>query len=127
MGLRSEIQNAVSEAFNTDLADAVETFEVLRKTGYDPLTQTPPSWEVAGSGRGVFSATALRGAIQRIPDAAFNSEDLELVCLQNEVTVEPQVRDRVRYDGKEYIVEGVYPDPAGATYVLWLKKAGVDA
>lgn len=126
MGLKDDIQNAVSAAFDTDLADAVQVFVLLRKGPYDPVTQTPGSWDEIGQGRGVLSPVSLRGAMQRIPDSAINTDDQELICLQNEMSVEPKPRDRIYIAGKTYIIEAVFSDPVAATYTMWLKLAGTD-
>lgn len=122
MGLRSDILAAVSEAFDSDLADAVATFMGSRVTPgtYDPVTETTVGGgTVTYSGRGVFADydLAIVNGIQIV------AGDLSLTALQPEVTDTPKVDDKIVWSGATYRVVSVGQDPAGATWSVQLRSA----
>lgn len=116
MGLRDDIQADIAEAFDDDLADAVQSFTGTREVPgeYDPVTGTTPSTTVTYTGRGVFgSYSAMEVDGQHILQT-----DKRLTALQSEVTDTPQVDDDI--DG--YRVMNVGKDPASATWSLQLRR-----
>lgn len=116
--MRSEITNDIAEAFNTDLADAVKEFTGTRviKSVSDWVTGTFGNSEINYSGRGVFS----NYSSAEIDGQTIKATDVKLICLQSEVTEEPQEDD----DINGYRVDGVSKDPANVTYVVRLRKYG---
>lgn len=118
MGLRSEIQADLAQAFNTDLADAVQPFTGSRTiTGtYDPVTDTTTGDQVIKyTGRGVFTEYT----IKEVDALTVLITDTKLIALQNEVDELPQVDDTVN---GVFRVVNVGADPADASYTLQLRR-----
>lgn len=126
MGIRDELQADIAEAFNNDLADAVNAFtgRYVIQSGWDPITETGGETAVTYSGRGVLS----RYKTSRIDNVNILAGDLLLIALQNEVSDEPAVdhtittTDLVTDERQEYQVKDVYADPAAATYKIQLRR-----
>lgn len=117
MGLRDEITAGITEAFDSDLADAVTDFTGTRVTGegaYDPITEEWMPGTLTYTGRGVFGSfeAALVDGIQIL------ATDEKLTALQAEVTETPKVDDKI--NGKTVLAVG--QDPAGASWSLQLRK-----
>jgi len=118
MGLRDELAAAVAAAFNTDLADAVQTFTGSRfvPTGpVDPITQVQPGDTVSYAGRGVFGGFGVIGG------QSILRTDVKLTALQTEVSDRPQVDDVIQRGGKAYKVMHVEQDAAGVTWTIQLR------
>lgn len=125
MGLRSDIQTDMAEAFDGDLADAVATFTASRVTTsgtLDPVTGDYPTTTTAYSGRGIFANYEAR----EVDGQHILATDTKLIALQNEV-----VRDS---DGSQYApavddtlagyrVVNVGKDPAGAIWEVQLRRS----
>jgi hypothetical protein len=134
MGLRDDIQADIAEAFDTDLADAVQPFAFERVTvGYiDPITgQQTGGGEVSVSGRGVFGSfkeSELSSASSSPQGQHVLRTDVKLTALQNEVLsdkgaqVLPEKGDRVVYAGGSMQVVYVGQDPAGASMTVQLRS-----
>ncbi len=122
MSLRDDLQADIAEAFDGDLADAVQSFAGSRAVAgeYDPVTGSSTT-TVSYSGRGVFGSFRQ----EEIDGAIILATDEKLTALQNEVTLDsdgspatPQVDDTLA--GKT--VKAVMKDPASATWTLALRK-----
>lgn len=115
MGLRDELTADMAEAFDTDLADAVESFagERLEAGGFDPVTGMGNPSTTTYTGRGVFGAYRL----DQIDGTLILATDKELMALQAEVTDTPQVNDTI--NGLRAV--RVEQDPAGATWTIQLR------
>jgi len=139
MGLRADIQADIAEAFDTDLADAVGPFQVVKEEAgtYDPITGTTPKQRFTFTGRGVFGSFSQ----EEVDGQHIVGTDIKLTVLQNELVDEngepavPEVGFLLINDGTvnnwfryffqtydDYRVEGVMKDPASATYTLQLRK-----
>jgi len=126
MGMRDELQTDIAEAFDTDLADAVNDFtgRYIIQSGWDPVTETGGETTVTYTGRGVLS----RYKTSRIDNVNILAGDLKLTALVNEVMDEPAVDhiitapDLVTGMPQEYQVMDVSTDPARATYRLQLRR-----
>ena len=126
MGIRDELQTDIAEAFDTDLADAVNAFtgRYVIQSGWDPVTETGGETAVNYTGRGVLS----RYKTSRIDNVNILAGDLKLTALVNEVMDEPAVDhiitapDLVTGMPQEYQVMDVSTDPALATYRLQLRR-----
>ncbi|WP_285112870.1 glutamate 5-kinase [Leclercia adecarboxylata] len=126
MGMRDDLQTDIAEAFDTDLADAVNAFtgRYVIQSGWDPVTETGGETTVNYTGRGVFS----RYKTSRIDNVNILAGDLKLTALVNEVMDEPAVdhiitaSDLVTGMPQEYQVMDVSTDPARATYRLQLRR-----
>ena len=123
--MRDELQAELAEAFNDDLADAVDSFTCTKPiySGvFDFETQTYP---IVGNesylGRGV-----LFGSYQKdlVKPADYQAEDAKAIVLQNEVTAVPQIDD-VWVTGKgDFKVVNIGADPVAATFTIQLRKVG---
>ena len=121
MGLRDEVTADIKEAFNTDLADAVQPFTGSRTVQGEPsiediLTNTVGSNStiINYSGRGVFSSYA---EIE-VDNESIQMNDVKLIVLQDEVTDTPKLDDVIN----GYQVVAVNQDPASVTFNIQLRK-----
>ncbi|POA50295.1 glutamate 5-kinase [Pseudomonas sp. MPR-ANC1] len=126
MGLRDEIQTDLAEAFDTDLADAVQPFtgEYLGPGVYDPVTEETTAQPVTYTGRGVLDNYDSR----RIDNVNIKVGDVLLICLVNETTDIPAVGHKITaadlLTGDQTVYQVVSPgtDPAKAHYEIQLRK-----
>lgn len=126
MGIRDELQTDIAEAFDTDLADAVNGFSgrYVIQSGWDPVTETGGETVVTYTGRGVLS----RYKTSRIDNVNILAGDLRLIALKNEVTDKPAIDhfitapDLVTGNPQDYTVIDVSTDPAAATYKIQLRR-----
>lgn len=116
MGLRDDITTDLAEAFDNDLADAVESFDGVRVTvgEYDPVMEQSETITVTYKGRGVFANYE-----QEIVDGIqVLRTDIELTALQAEVDDSPQIDDKIN----GFTVIDVGQDPAKVTWSVQLRK-----
>lgn len=126
MGLREDIQTDLAEAFDTDLADAVQAFtgEYLGPGVYDPVTEETTAQPVTYTGRGVLDSYDSR----RIDSVNIKVGDVMLICLANELTDKPAVGHKITTidlltgDPAVYTVVSPGIDPAKAHIELQLRK-----
>ena len=123
--MRDELQVELAEAFNEDLADAVDTFtceKPIYSGEFDFETQTYP---VVGSesysGRGVLFGSYLKDLVK---PTDYQAEDAKAIVLQNEVTAVPQINDVWVTDKGDFKVVNIGADPASATYSIQLRMVG---
>ena len=121
MGLRDEVTADIKDAFDTDLADAVQPFTGSRTVQGEPsiediLTNTVGSNStiINYSGRGVFGSYSEF----EVDGEAIKANDVKLTALQSEVTTRPQLDDVIN----GYQVVAVNQDPASITYTIQLRK-----
>ena len=121
MGLRDEITADIKEAFNTDLADAVQPFTGSRTVQGEPsiediLTNTvgSNSTTINYSGRGVFGGYSEF----EVDSEDIKANDVKLTALQSEVTTRPQLDDVIN----GYQVVAVNQDPSSTIWTLQLRK-----
>ena len=124
--MRNELQAELAEAFNDDLADAVDSFtctKLIYSGVFDFETQTYP---VVGSesysGRGVLFGSYLKDLVK---PADYQAEDAKAIVLQNEVTGIPQIGDVWATSKGDFKVVNIGADPVAATYTIQLRKVGV--
>jgi len=126
MGIRDDIQADLAEAFDDDLADAVQAFtgSYMGPGEWDPVNETTTAQPVAYTGRGVFDSYDSH----RIDGLNILVGDVLLVCLASEVTDKPAVGHRITADdlitGEPVTYRIVSPgiDPAKAHYEIQLRK-----
>ena len=121
MGLRDEITADIKEAFDTDLADAVQPFTGIRTVQGEPsiediLTNTVGSNStiINYSGRGVFSSY---GEIE-VDNDSIKMNDVKLIVLQSEISKTPHLDDVIN----GYSVISILSDPADVTFTIQLRK-----
>lgn len=121
MGLHDEITADIKEAFDTDLADAVQPFTGIRTVQGEPsiediLTNTVGSNStiINYSGRGVFGGYS---EIE-VDNESIMANDVKLTALQSEVTTRPQLDDVIN----GYQVVAVNQDPSSTIWNLQLRK-----
>ena len=121
MGLREDIQTDIGAAFDTDLADAVRTFDYETEVGssYDPatgeVTEDPTALE---STRGVWDAVATT----KVTDENISPTASDVTILQNELVAIPRTTDFLVLAGERYRILLVAEDPVDATWVLTVQK-----
>ncbi|HAV2766332.1 TPA: glutamate 5-kinase, partial [Acinetobacter baumannii] len=113
MGLRDEIQADIAEAFNEDLADAVQTFTCDRvvSTNWNPKTNTSENVIEHYEGRGVLFGSYNQYEIQTLGVLA---TDKKATVLQNEVTKEPMIDDEWSTAQGTYRIMHIKQDPISA-------------
>ena len=121
MGLHDEITADIKEAFNTDLADAVQPFTGSRTVQGEPsiediLTNTVGSNStiINYSGRGVFGSYSEF----EVDGEAIKANDVKLTALQDEVSNTPKLDDVIN----GYQVVAVNQDPSSTIWTLQLRK-----
>jgi len=118
MGMRSEITQALAEAFSDPegLQDAVTAFTGVRSVAgaYNPATgKVEAATTLTYTGRGVFADYSARD----IDGTLILTSDVKLTALQAEVTTAPKVGDKI--NGKSVMRVG--QDAAAATWQLQLR------
>jgi len=115
MGLRDELTADLAEAFDGDLADAVQSFTASHPgaPAYDPATGAVAATPISYSGRGVFAGYRL----DQIDGSLILATDKRLTALQAEVTRAPAVGDTIA----GMTVARVEADPAAATWRVQLR------
>lgn len=127
MGIRDEIQSELAEAFDTDLADAVNPFagNYVIQSDWDPVTEQGGETTVTYTGRGVLGSYSLN----RIDGVNILHGDLKLTVLVNEVTDTPAVdhiitaNDLMSGASQRYKVITAKTDSAKASYSIQLRRA----
>lgn len=118
MGLREDIQKDLAEAFDTDLADAVQPFSggVTIPGTWDPVTESAgPPVVIAYTGRGVFDAFKM----EKVDGVNIRATDQLLIALTNETIGDtPDIGHKIN----GFDVVNVQNDPARAHYEIQLRK-----
>ena len=127
MGLRDDLQRDLAEAFDTDLADAVNPVVGVRKVQgeYDPDSGSTSETITNYAGRGVFG----KYLAKEIDGSLIQTTDEKLTILQNELFIAlageltenpatPVIGDVI--GGKRAM--NVSQDPAKATWTVQLRK-----
>ena len=123
--MRGELQAELAEAFNDDLADAVDSFtctKMVYSGVFDFETQTYPVIGTESySGRGVLFGSYQKELVKPVD---YQAEDARAVVLQNEVTQVPQIGDVWATSKGDFKVVNIGADPVAATYTIQLRKVG---
>ena len=121
--MRDELQAELAEAFNDDLANAVNSFtceKPIYSGEFDFETQTYP---VVGSesysGRGVLFGSYLKDLVK---PADYQAEDAKAIVLQNEVTAVPQIGDVWATSKGDFKVVNIGADPTSSIWTCQLRK-----
>ena len=120
--MRDELQAELAEAFNDDLADAVDTFtceKPIYSGVFDFEMQTyPVIGSESYSGRGV-RGNYLRDMVKPID---YQTTDAKVIVLQNELTGIPQIGDVWQFADGGFEVKNISQDPTKSIYVIQLRK-----
>ncbi len=125
--MRAKIQSKLGKAFNTKLADAVDTFTCTRKklVSSNPATGEDTYTEYVYSGRGVLFGSWAKDLVKPID---YRATDSKAVLLQNEVKdsagtlVKPDVNDIWVIEGGNYRVVSYGQDPSSSVWTAQLRK-----
>ncbi|MDH1697778.1 glutamate 5-kinase [Acinetobacter johnsonii] len=121
--MREELQAELAEAFNDDLADAVDSFtctKLIYSGVFDFETQTyPVIGSESYSGRGV-----LFGSYQKdlVKPTDYQAEDAKAIVLQNEVAAVPQIDDVWVTSKGGFKVINIGADPTNSIWTCQLRK-----
>ena len=125
MGLLTDIQEALTEAFNDDLSDVVSGFVLVKKKigSYDVSLGKRAEVESRYDGRGVFSSFGAN----EIDGTNIKSEDEKLIVNGADLSINPNVDDVIVIaSSKEYIVINSTPIMGGETtpivYIIQIRK-----
>lgn len=122
--IKNKIQSKVAKAFNSKLADAVDSFTCSKRIQsgeFDFATQTYPVITVeAYRGRGVLFGSYLKDLVK---PADYQAEDAKATVLQNEVSAIPQIDDVWGTSKGRFKVLNITADPAGCIWILQLRKS----
>jgi len=123
MGLREELQADLAEAFDEDLADAVDMFTCIKeiKSGqFDYATQTyQTTKKEAYSGRGVLFGSYLKDMVKPLD---YQITDCKATVLQNEVSAVPVISDVWTTAKGNFKVVNIGQDPTSSIWVCQLRK-----
>lgn len=102
----TEIQQDLVTAFNTDLADFVETFVVQRDVDgvYDPTTGEYSTARYDYSSRGIFEHYK---TFEINKDSEIKASDVKLTSIQSELGTIPSIDDVIIKDSQNYTVKKV--------------------
>lgn len=122
MGLTSDAQSALSEAFDSDLADAVRSFTLTQYTKgtYDTDTGDPAATSTTYNSRGVFDSYTQ----PEILNSEVEPTDVKLIVLQNELGTTPAIANQVQNLStlKLFRVVNVAKDPANVAWELQIRS-----
>lgn len=119
MSLTAKIQNSLSDAFDTSLADAIKAFTfVSRIQTFDPETNTLVNTDTQLASRGLFSSYK----ITNLNDTHIQPNDVKLIVLQHELSIVPKVTDRVIQAENVYSIINIKNDPVSATWTLQCRQ-----
>jgi len=126
MGILSDIQEALAEAFDDDLSDVVVSFTLTKKSDgtYDPVSDTKTSSETSYESRGVFVSF---GSAE-IDGTNIKSEDEKLIVNGSDLSVNANIDDVVKTsNGQSYIVVNSTPVMGGGSaaivYIIQIRKS----
>ena len=126
MGLRSDIQTAVSEAFSGALLDVVVPFTLVKTTdgAYNVTDDNRTPVEVKYVSKGIFSSFAA----SKIDGINIKSEDESVVVNSSDLSAAPELDDVVLLSsGTEYIVINCIPVMGGGSipiiYSMQVRKS----
>jgi len=119
MGLQSELNAAISEAFDTDLNDAVQGVDLVVVTRiHDPVEDAFVVGEALYSTRAVIQPVQNR----MVDGEAIRASDSLFTILQSELNYAPLLADIIRVSGIDYSINFVKADPANVTWELVARR-----
>jgi len=115
MGLYQDIDQAIKQAFDTDLFDAVKTVELVLVTqNYDPANDTPNE---------AITKVSTRAVVGTVDNSMVDGEvvqlhDTEFTILQSELAATPKLADAIEVDGISFSLNTIIADPADVTWTI---------
>lgn len=115
MGLYSDLNTALVDAFDNDLSDAIKILSLKHKR-YNYNTTEGCTDEDS-------TTTPTRGAMETVSHDFVDGEtikatDTQFTIIQSELAVTPEPGDFIMFGEIEYHINSSIPDPAGATWLL---------
>lgn len=121
--MRDDIQSELAEAFNDDLADAVNTFicsKIVYSGEYNPVTEQYEGKQTATyQGRGVLFGSYQKDLMK--PDD-YQADDAKATLLQNEVTATPEINDVWVTNKGSFKVINIGADPTDSIWKAQLRR-----
>ncbi len=116
MGLQSEIQAALGDAFDADLADAVSVigFSYTSTAAYDTSTGITTNTETTVQSRGLVEPVSN----DMIDGEVVIASDTSFTILSNEISITPKISDKITVDGIDYSINIALIDPAKVAWNL---------
>lgn len=121
--MRSDLQQELAEAFDTDLADALTPFSctrIIRSGKLNPATEQYEHQETVQYGGRCILGNYLRDLVK--PND-YQVTDTKALVLQNEISAEPKIKDEWLMGIDIYRVINVSKDPVSATWSCQLRRA----
>ena len=120
--IKNKIQSKVAKAFNSKLADAVDTFtcsKEIQSGEFDFETQTYPIvGDESYSGRSVLG-NYLKDLVK---PTDYQVEDAKAIVLQNELSQAPQIGDEWNFSHGKFKVINISKDPTDSIWTCQLRK-----
>lgn len=114
MSLKNEINEEIRQAFDTDLADAVTDFTLVRESVTDDdWADNTQSVTQTMSGRGIFMGFGSR----EIDGETIRRDDVKLIVLQSET---PSIKLNDKIDGMDVV--HIAKDPADTVWTVQLRR-----
>lgn len=115
MGLKSDIQGDLADAFDSDLADVIKTINLVKITdSYNTDTGLNEPTETSYPTRGVLDAYKS----MEVFDTSIEPADIKAIILTNELDATPEIDDYIEYGTIRYKILAVNADPADAHWEL---------
>lgn len=113
MGLYTDLNTALKDAFDSDLSDAVKTIDLEHKRYiYDTDSGNTEIGVTATATRGVETTVTN----EMIDGEVVQARDTLFIILQSELSATPVIGDYIVSSGKEYSINSIIPDEAGVTW-----------
>ena len=121
MGLYSDLQTDISDAFYGDLLDATKTLTVTKKVvgAYDPALGTAPITKTVNTMRCVVVSDNVG---EKLDEYTSTDEVIVLVLDSDKTVTTFDLGDGVNVDGSDYLIKGVGKDPAGVAHTIKCRK-----
>ena len=121
MGIYSDLQADLSEAFSGDLLDATTTLSIVEESvgTYNPATGSPTITETTS----IMRCVRLDYGIGENMEDDTSTDFTKILVLDSEKTVAKfSIGVKAILDGFDYIVKGVSIDPTKSSHTLKLRR-----
>ena len=119
MGIKTDIQLDLVNAYADDLADALKTFTYNAvERVFDPATNTTTEVTTEYETRGII----LNYKERNLDDSNILPTTIKIIILQNELNTMPVVDATINNDSVVYTIKDVLQDPVSAIWTLKCQK-----